>query len=71
MIKPRDLNRWFRYHAPRPDQVRKYGQLRDQALALANLILEVTPPSEDQEAAIQLIRQAVLLASAAIAGEVG
>lgn len=62
-----DLDNWFSYHAPQPDQVEKYERIRKQARALANTILDCTQQSADQTAAIRKVREAVMTANAAIA----
>lgn len=62
-----DLNNWFTYHQPSSIQVGIYGKLRDAAREFAAVILECTPPSADQTAAIRKIREAVMTANAAIA----
>lgn len=62
-----DLLNWFTYHAPTQDQVGAYGKLRDAAYDFAWTILECTPSSADQTAAIRKVREAVMTANAAIA----
>lgn len=43
-----DLDNWFTYHAPTPDQIGKYKDLRDAARAFAEAIRAHTPPCADQ-----------------------
>ena len=72
-ITEEDLKNWFTYHEPigndpdsstwRPDEAR----IRTAALLFATVILECTPPSADQTAAIRKIREAVFTANASIA----
>ena len=57
----------FTYHAPTGDQPAKYQAIRDEALKMAKVIVENTPPSADQTAAIRLLREAVMTANAAVA----
>lgn len=57
----------FSFHAPTGDQPQRYAAIRTKAKELALLIMETTPPSDDQSHAITLLRQAVMLANAAIA----
>ena len=57
----------FKYHAPSPDQCVAYEKLRSSGRDLAVAIIELTPPSADQSAAIRLVREAVMTANAAIA----
>jgi len=57
----------FSYHAPEPGQPEKYEAVRSKARELAEAILEHTPNCADQQAAIRLLREAVMTANAAIA----
>jgi hypothetical protein len=61
------LRHLFADHPPSPEQLPKYGLLRQRGLELAELIRIVTPPGADQRAAIRLVREAVMTAHAAIA----
>lgn len=63
----RKLDNWFTYHETQPGQVEKYVALREAAKAFAVAIVELTPPSADQSAAIRHVREAVMTANAAIA----
>jgi len=62
-----DLNNWFAYHAPSPDDTVAYEELRSAAWDFALAIIELTPSSADQTAAIRKVREAVMTANAAIA----
>jgi hypothetical protein len=62
-----DLDNWFTYHAPSPDQLPKYQAIRDAARAFADVIVANTPASADQTAAVRKIREAAMTANAAIA----
>lgn len=62
-----DLLNWFTYHAPTEAQREAYVAIRDTGLALARVILLMTPQSADQTAAIRKVREAVMTANAAIA----
>lgn len=66
-ISQADLDNWFSYHPPEPHQREKYEAIRDQAKALAEVIVGLTPPSADQTAAVRKLREAVMTANAAIA----
>jgi hypothetical protein len=57
----------FAYHAPTEIQVSKYSELRKAGLEFARVIVENTPGCADQSAAIRKVREAVMLANAAIA----
>ena len=62
-----ELNNYFTYHAPTEDQVTLYNQIRESALAFAEIICGCTPPGADQTAAIRKVREAVMTANAALA----
>jgi hypothetical protein len=57
----------FTYHAPSPDQQVAYEKLRNAAYDFSVALVELTPPSADQTAALRLLRQAVTTANQAIA----
>ena len=63
---PADLDEVFRYHAPNPEQQKCYADIRVIAKAFASMVLESTPPCNDQTAAIDLIREAAMRANAAV-----
>lgn len=67
MITEEQLAEWFTYHIPTPEQVGQYGRLREAALVFARVVLEETPASADQSAALRKVREAVMTANAAIA----
>lgn len=66
-ISREDLRNWFTYHAPTEDQRVAYEKLRNSAAEFALAIIELTPSSADQTAAIRKVREAVMTANAAIA----
>lgn len=57
----------FTYHAPKEDQVTRYGALRCGAKRLAYMIKELTPLSREQSLALTNLENAVFWANAAIA----
>jgi hypothetical protein len=57
----------FTYHAPRPDQIPKYNNIREAAKNFANIIVENTPSSADQSAAIRMLRELVMTCNQSIA----
>ena len=61
------IENWFTYHAPTPEQVECYNNLREAAKTFAYAIIANTPPSADQTAALRLLRESVMTANAAIA----
>ena len=62
-----DLEDIFKYHAPDADQQVAYEKLRTEARQFAKAILDLTPRCADQQAAVRLVREAVMTANAAIA----
>jgi hypothetical protein len=61
------LENWFTYHKPTAEDESKYVLIRNAAQNLARVILENTPASADQAAAIRKVREATMTANAAIA----
>jgi hypothetical protein len=68
-ITPEQLNDWFTYHSPSPEQQKHYVAIREAARHFAGVLVEHTPPSADQTAAIRLLRECVMTANAGIACE--
>jgi len=66
-VNENKLSNWFTYHSPTPEQLPKYQEIRAAGWALARAILQNTPASADQTAAIRKVREAVMTANAAIA----
>ena len=64
-----ELDHLFKYHAPTPEQLPKYDAINAAARAFARAVLENTPRSADQSAAMRLIREARMTANASIALE--
>lgn len=61
------LNNWFTYHPPDAEDLPKFLAIREAGLNLAKVIVDNTPASADQTAAVRKIREAVMTANAAIA----
>lgn len=57
----------FTYHAPNADQQVAYEKLRNAAYDFAVALVELTPPSADQSAALRKLRDCVMTANASIA----
>jgi hypothetical protein len=57
----------FTYHAPEGTQPAQYEEIRAAAKVFAYVLIENTPPSADQTAAIRKLRECVMTANAAIA----
>ena len=64
-----ELDNLFCYHAPKGDQLERYQKIRDAARVFAQVIVDNTPGSADQTAAVRHIREATMTANAAIALE--
>lgn len=62
-----DLKNRFTYHSPKEDQPERYVAIRDQALLLALLIKELTPPGRQQSLAFTALEEVTMRANAAIA----
>jgi len=65
MISKEELENWFMYHQPKAEDVDAYMKIREAGKNLANVIVENTPASADQSAAIRLVREAIMTANAA------
>ena len=61
------LDNDFTYHAPTPDQIERYQQIREGAKAFATLIMQLTPSSAEQTLSKRAIETAVFWANSAIA----
>lgn len=66
-ITNEQLENWFTYHSPSPDQLPKYQVIREAGKALTKAIVDNSPSSADQTAAVRKVREAVMTANAAIA----
>jgi len=62
-----ELENWFSYHSPTPDQLPLYTELRAAAKNFAYSVKACVPPCADRSAALRKIREAVMTANAAIA----
>jgi hypothetical protein len=57
----------FEHHAQTPDKLVHYEAIHEAAKSFAIVILKHTLPSEDQAAALRLLREATMTANAAVA----
>jgi hypothetical protein len=62
-----DIENVFRYHEPTGSQTVSYENIRHGAKAFAQIILDNTPASADQTAAIRKLRECVMTANACVA----
>ena len=67
VIDEATLINWFSYHAPTEEDLPKFKAIRDAGFTLAKAIVDSSPASADQTAAIRSVRLAVFQANAAIA----
>ena len=67
MATQEELDNWYSYHPPTPDQVGVYQELRAKAKELAGLFNEYAPPCADTTAAHRKLREAVMAMNLAIA----
>lgn len=61
------IENWFTYHTPQPEQLQSYQVLRDAAKQFAHTINKYVPDCADKTAAIRKVREAVMTVNAAIA----
>ena len=66
-MKQLDLDNWFTYHAPNPDQLIAYTDIRNKAKELAELFNASVPDCADKTAAIRHLRETVMAMNLAIA----
>jgi hypothetical protein len=62
-----DPNYVFEHHAPTAEKLVHYDAIHVAAKEFATVILKHTVPSEDQAAALRLLREATMTANAAVA----
>lgn len=66
-IPQEQINNWFTYHSPTPEQLVSYAEIRTAAKIFAETINKHVPDSADKTAAFRLLRESVMTANAAIA----
>ena len=71
MINQADLNNWFTYHAPTPEQLVAYNEIRTAAKIYAETVNKHVPDGADKTAAMRTIRNSVMQANLAVACYVG
>lgn len=67
MTKQEQIKNAFTYHAPKGDQVNRYGVIRGTAFEFAGTLLAMCPESRELSLAITKLEEAVMWANAAIA----
>ena len=66
-VPQKDIDNWFVYHAPTPEQVEHYNAIREAAKIYAETVNKHVPDSADKTAAIRKIRESVMAANLAVA----
>ena len=66
MITTENLENWFTYHSPDGADKFNFEKIREAARYFAQVLVDNTPPSADQTAAIRKVREAVMTANASI-----
>jgi hypothetical protein len=61
------LDNWFTYHSPTPEQLPKYLAIREAGKAFAAAIVANAPDCADTTTAVRKVRESVFTANAAIA----
>jgi len=62
-----EIERRFKYHAPKEGQPGKYETIRNEARALALTLYALCPPSRELSAAMTHLDEVVMFANASIA----
>jgi hypothetical protein len=66
-ITQKDIDNWFSYHPPTPEQLVAYNDIRAAAKIYAETVNKHVPDSADKTAAIRKIRESVMAANLAVA----
>jgi uncharacterized protein YeaO (DUF488 family) len=66
-MRQSDIDNWFTYHAPRPEQVETYNNLRAKAKEFAELFDALVPDCADKTAAMRDLRNTTMAMNLAIA----
>jgi hypothetical protein len=66
-ISQNDIDNWFTYHAPTPEQLVAYNDIRQAAKIYAETVNKHVPDSADKTTAIRKIRDSVMAANLAVA----
>ena len=66
-MRQEEIDNWFKYHAPTPEQIVAYGEIRTAAKVFAETINRHCPESADKSAAMRQLREATMTANASIA----
>jgi hypothetical protein len=66
-MKNEQIEKAFTYHAPKEEQPKKYGFIRDHAKEYAEIIDHLCPNSREKSLALTKLEEAVFWANASIA----
>jgi len=69
MITAEMMLHWFTYHQPKHGDIPKYEAIREAGRVFATAIVQNTPPCADQTVAVRRVREAIMIANAAISCE--
>ena len=61
------LDKNFKYHPPKPDQIPRYERIRELAKEFAKELYSMTPSSREQSLAMTHLEDCVMWANASIA----
>jgi hypothetical protein len=70
-INQADIDNWFSYHPPTPEQLVAYNKIRAAAKVYAETINKHVPDGADKTTAMRTIRNSVMQANLAVACYVG
>jgi len=65
-IPQSDIDNWFTYHAPVPEQLQAFADIRWAAKIYAETVNKYVPDSADKTAAMRKIRESVMAANLAV-----
>ena len=66
-MKQSDIDNWFTYHSPTPEQSVIYTELRNHAQEFAELFDKCVPDCADKTAAMRHLRETVMAMNLAVA----
>lgn len=67
MATQEELDNWFNYHPPKPEQLSAYRGLRERAREFAKAFNDVAPDCADKTAAMRKLRDTLMAMNLTIA----
>jgi hypothetical protein len=67
MATQAEIQNWFSYHSPSPEQTVAYNDIRQAAKIYAEMVNKHVPDCADKTAAIRKIRESVMASNLAVA----